>query len=63
MYISRKFGWPYPGKAWQPQEQRCPLLSVTVVFLCVQTMVWLPALGNFNVRSDADACDGTQAVV
>ena len=30
------------GKAQQPQEQRCPFLSVRVGFLCVQTVAWLP---------------------
>ena len=39
----------FPGKAQQPQEQRYPFLFVCVVFLCVQTMVWLPVSGIFNV--------------
>ena len=35
---------------------------ITWVFLCVQTMVWLPVLGIFNMRTDVDACDGTQGL-
>ena len=54
-----KFRSPYLGKAQQPQEQRYPFLSVCAVFSCVQTMVWLPVLGIFNVRTDVDACDCT----
>ena len=41
----RKFGSSYLSQAQQPHEQRYPLLSVCAVFSCVQTMVWLPALG------------------
>ena len=40
-----KFELPYLGKAQQPQEQRYSFLSVSAVFLCVQTMVWLPVFG------------------
>ena len=54
-----KFGSPYESKAQQPQEQRYPFLSVCAVFPCVQTMVWLPVLGIFNVHTDVDACDCT----
>ena len=36
-----KFGTPYPGMAKQLQEQCYPFLSVCVIFLCVQTIVWL----------------------
>ena len=50
-----KFGSPYLGKV--QQEQRYPFLSVCAVFSCVQTMVWLPVFGIFNVRTDVDACD------
>ena len=32
----------YPCKAQQPHEQRYPFLPVCAVFLCVQTVVWLP---------------------
>ena len=41
-----KFGSPYPSKVQQqPQEQRYPLLSMSGVFSCVQTMIWLQHLG------------------
>ena len=30
---------------------------VCAVFLCVQTVVWLPMLGTFNVCTGASACD------
>ena len=43
----------------QPQDRRCPFLSVCVVFLCVQTGIWLPVFGVFNVRTDVGACDCT----
>ena len=39
------------SKAQQPQEQRYPLLSVCVVFSCVQTMVWLLVFGTFDVQT------------
>ena len=51
----RKFGSPYLGKAQQPQEQRYPFLSEYVVFSLVKTMVCLPVLRIFNVRTDVDA--------
>ena len=57
-----KFGSPYLGMAQQPQEQRYPFLSECTVFSCVQTMVWLPAFGIFNVRTDVDACDCTRGL-
>ena len=47
-----KFGSPYLGKAQQLQEQHYPFLLVCVVFLCVQTMLWLPVLGIFNVLQE-----------
>ena len=49
-----KFWSPYVGKAQQPQEQRYPFLLVCVVVSCVQTMIWLPVFGIFNVRTDVD---------
>ena len=55
-----EFGSPYLGKEQQPQEQRYPFLSVWVVLLCVQTMVWLPVFGIFNVPSAVDTRDCTQ---
>ena len=36
----------------QPQEQCYPFLSMCAVFSCVQTMVWLPMFGIFNVCTD-----------
>ena len=33
-----------------------------VVFVCVQTMVWLPVLGIFNMHTDADACINTRGL-
>ena len=33
-----------------------------VVFLRVQTVVWLPVFGIFNVHTDVDVCDCTQAL-
>ena len=57
-----KSGSPYPGKSQQPQEHRYPFLSVCGVFSCIQTMIWLPMFGIFNVRSDADACDCTRGL-
>ena len=55
-----KFGSSYLGKAQQPQEQRCLFLSACVVFSCVQTMVWLPVFGIFNLRTGVDECSCTQ---
>ena len=46
----------------QWQEQRYPFLTVRAVFSCVQTKVWLPVLGIFNVRTDVNACDCTQGL-
>ena len=36
--------------------------TVCAVFLCVQTMVWLPVFEIFNVRTDVDACDCTRGL-
>ena len=55
-----KFGSPNLGMGQQPQEQRYPFLSVCAVFSCVQTVVWLPVLGIFNVHTYIDACDCTR---
>ena len=41
----------------QPQEQCYQFLSVCAVFLCDQTIVWLPVLGFFNLCTDVDACN------
>ena len=52
-----------PTRLQQPQEQRYPFLpALCVVFLYVQTILWLPKLGLFNVRQAwlVDACDRTR---
>ena len=46
----------------QPQEQRYPFRTVRAVFSFVQTKVWLPFWGIFNVRTDANACDCTRGL-
>ena len=43
----------------QPQEQCYPFLTVHVVFSSLQTKVWLPVLGIFNVCIDYIASDCT----
>ena len=35
-------------------------MSVSVVFSCVQTLVWLPASGIFSMCTDVDECDRTR---
>ena len=59
--------YPFAGNAGrltfvrlqQPQEQCYPFLPVHAVFSCFRTMVWLPVLGIFIVRTDVSACDCT----
>ena len=46
----------------QPQEQRHLFLTVCAVFSCVQTKVWLPMLGIFNVHTDVNVFDCTQGL-
>ena len=46
---------PYLGKAKQVRGQCYSFLLVSVVFSCVQTMVWLSLSGIFNVHTDDDA--------
>ena len=58
----RKFRSPHLGKAQQPLGQCYPFLSVSAVFSCVQTMVWLSVFGIFNMHTDADACDCTRGL-
>ena len=58
----KEVGLPYPGKAQQPQEQHYPFLSVCAVFLCVQTTVWLPVFGTFNVCAEINACECTRGL-
>ena len=38
-------------------------ISVSGIFVRVQTTVWLPAFGNFNVYTDTEASDCTWGVV
>ena len=59
MYISGRLTWT---RLQQQQEQRYPVLTVQAVFACVQTKVWLPILGIFNVRTDVSACDYTRGL-
>ena len=54
--LCRKFGSPYLGKSSVTHSYQ------SAVFLCVQTMVWLPAFGIFNVHVDVDAGDSTQGL-
>ena len=54
-----KFRSSFLGKAQQLQEQRYPFLSVCAVSSCVQTMVWLPVFGSFDLYTDEDACHCT----
>jgi len=60
--LSLEGGESHLGKAQPSQEQRYPFLSVCVGFLCVQTMVWLPAFGILNVHTGVDACNCTQGL-
>ena len=44
------------------QKQHYPFLSVCAVSACVQTIVWLPVFGIFNVCTDTDTCDYTHGL-
>ena len=46
----------------QPQEQRYPFLPACAVLSCFQTVVYLPMLGIFNVRTDVTTRDCTQGL-
>ena len=48
--------------ALQEQEQHYSFLSVCAVFLCVQTTVWLPVFGTFNVCTEISACECTRGL-
>ena len=69
-YFISSLHWSHAGNSarltWvrlqQPQEQRHPFLTVGVVYLCVQTKVWLPMLGILNVYTDVNACDCTRGL-
>ena len=53
----RKFGFPYLGRAQQPQVQHYPFPSVRAVFSCVQAMVWLTVFAIFNLHTDVNTCN------
>ena len=53
---------PTNDAAQQPQEQCYPFLSVCAVLLCLQTVIWLPVFGIFNMCTDVDACDCAQGL-
>ena len=53
------------GEIWvaqQLQEQNYPFLPVCVVFSFVQTIVWRPVFGIFNVDTDVDAWNCTRGL-
>ena len=47
----------------QLQEQCYPFRTVCVIFLCIQTKVWLPGLGIFHMRTDVNARNCTWLAV
>ena len=58
----RKLRSHYLGKTQHHKEHCYPFPLKGVVFLCVQTVVWLPVFGIFNTLTDVDACDCTQGL-
>ena len=63
--LAGNLGLHYLSKEHQVQEQRCLfllLLLVCTVFLCAQTMVWLPMFEIFNMRTGVDACYCTRGL-
>ena len=52
LYLAERFGCHALARLQQPQEQHYPFLPVWAVFLCVQTVVWLPMFGIFNMCTD-----------
>ena len=48
-----------PLLTWQPHSV-FGVEPVCGVFLCIQTVIWLPMLGIFDVRRNANACDYTR---
>ena len=50
-----KFGSPYLGK----KEHCFPFVPACAIYVGVQTMVWLPVFGIFNMRLTVVACDCT----
>ena len=47
--IVRSFGHLNCARLQQPQEQHYPCLPVCTIRSCVQTMLWLPGFGIFNI--------------
>ena len=60
--LAGNLGLHYLSKEQQVQEQRYLFLSVCTVFLCAQTMVWLPMFEIFNMRTGVDAWDCTRGL-
>ena len=58
--LAGNMGLPHPGKVQGAAAARAELYPFP--FVCVQTVVWLPVFGIFNVHTDADACDCTQGL-
>ena len=49
-------------KLQQSQEQCYSFVKRRAVVSCVQTKVWLPVLGLFNICLDVNVCDCTQGL-
>jgi len=59
-----KFRSPHLSKATAAAKAALyPFLPVCAVFLHVQTMVWLPVFGAFNVHTNVDAYDCTEGCI
>ena len=57
LILRGKFRSPYLDTATSAATAALPISKVYVVLLCVQTKVWLPALGIFDKHTDVNACD------
>ena len=44
------------------QKLHYPFLKVCAILPCVQTKVWLPVIGLFNVHTGVHACDCTRGL-
>ena len=70
LLLFKYFIYPFVGnsgrltwvKLQQLQEQCYLLLTLRAVVSCFQTIVWLPVLGIFHVRTAVKACDCTRGV-
>lgn len=61
LFIAGNCGFLYPGKATGTTRTVLPIPnSVYSNFVCVQTKVWPPELGIFNMRTDGSACNYAQ---